>query len=945
MSDPSRAARRPHLEDECTAPLDAFARFTEASSHTTDALSLARLARDVLRTVLGEVHVVYYELHQDRWQGLIFTEGMDETFVQTARQGFPSNAPGFQKPFQVHQVVFFDSWDAGREGLENTDMYRAGAMYPYSHHGVPRRLLTIGVLNQDRWTDRERGVFRAVGRSLELAFERARLQATRDPHTRQLADQAAALEAFTAFTELVATETDILRVSRKAYEVMDARFVEYSSAYYELHDGFWKALTWKNLTAEQVSMLRTGLPEAVPSFAQAVHTRQPVFIDGWDATREGIENTDVFGQACIYPLLVGDEVRGLFTVGLRVGEQWQERDRGLMRALGRSLTLALERTEQARRLEQERAAVEQRNKALEAFEDLSRDLSLETDPYVLVQRAQEIVLRWLPDGVATYYELDGRVFRLKSLTGSLRNPELQQMLEAGLPYESAGNLRFPFETREAYYQQHYDQTTDDLARVVGHIQASAALPVLVAGEVHGIFGIGLFSTAAAWSAVDRALLETASRSLGLALERAQSVAQLEAKNAEVQARNQVLSAFEEWTRDLALSTDPDALIQQAQAQLYELLPIQATVYYEREGELWFVRSMLGGYGSDGRKRAHEAGLPHEQTGNLRVPFETGEVLYLDPYDLATDGLEKHMTHVTATAMLPLRESGRVRGILSVALFGGAEWTATDRAVIETMGRSLELALDRASKTAQLEQERAQLTLRTASLAAANEELEAFAYSVSHDLRTPVRHIAGFNELLRKSFGGTLDPKAARYLTVVDEAAQRMNALIDAMLDLSRTSRLPLRLGPVDLGALVQQVRLEFDPDLLGREVRWEVQALPLVMGDHDMLRQVMLNLLSNALKYSGTRDVSVIRVWAEERAGETAVFVADNGVGFDARYADKLFAVFQRLHRQEEFEGVGWDSRMCAGSCSGTGARCSRRATLVGSNVRVHAPDHAMKGA
>ncbi|MFD1734436.1 ATP-binding protein [Deinococcus malanensis] len=160
--------------------------------------------------------------------------------------------------------------------------------------------------------------------------------------------------------------------------------------------------------------------------------------------------------------------------------------------------------------------------------------------------------------------------------------------------------------------------------------------------------------------------------------------------------------------------------------------------------------------------------------------------------------------------------------------------------------------------------------------------------------------------------------------------------IDAMLNLSRTSRLPLRLGPVDLGGLVGQVRQEFEPDLLGREVHWNIQELPLVMGDHDTLRQVMLNLLGNALKYTRTRDVTAIRVWVEERAGETAVFVEDNGVGFDARYADKLFGCFSDCTVTRILRAWEWTSRPCAGSCSGMRVRCSRPASLEKGDVRVH---------
>ncbi|WP_052326692.1 sensor histidine kinase [Deinococcus peraridilitoris] len=308
--------------------------------------------------------------------------------------------------------------------------------------------------------------------------------------------------------------------------------------------------------------------------------------------------------------------------------------------------------------------------------------------------------------------------------------------------------------------------------------------------------------------------------------------------------------------------------------------------------------MLGEYGNDQLRRAHEKGLLHASTGNLRTAYETGRTYFQDVYNTQSDQLEEHMSHVTATAMVPLNTSRGMRGIVGLAKFGRSGWPATERTIIETVGRSLALALDRAEKVAELAQERA-------SLMVANDELESFAYSVSHDLRTPVRHITGFSNLLRGSLEGKLDAKASRYLDVVDQAAGRMNSLIDAMLELSRTSRQPLRLGWVDLGALVASVRMELEMGDQERQTIWQTGNLPLVSGDQDLLRQVLLNLLSNALKYARDRNPAVIEVWAQEHPEEWAVFVRDNGVGFDPRYQGKLFGVFQRLHRAEEFEGTG----------------------------------------
>ncbi|PYE50962.1 sensor histidine kinase [Deinococcus yavapaiensis] len=223
-------------------------------------------------------------------------------------------------------------------------------------------------------------------------------------------------------------------------------------------------------------------------------------------------------------------------------------------------------------------------------------------------------------------------------------------------------------------------------------------------------------------------------------------------------------------------------------------------------------------------------------------------------------------------------------------------------------RNADLARERellSEQTTVLARERELLKEQTAALAHANEELEAFAYGVAHDLRTPLRHIASFNALLRTSLGSGVNEKSARYLQVVDQAAARMSKLIDAMLELSRTSRQPLRMGLVDFGALVASVREELEAEAPERPVTWHVEPLPLMLGDSDLLRQVMLNLLANAVKYTRVQARAVIEVRVEEHPEEWRVLVRDNGVGFDSKYADKLFNVFQRLHRQEDFEGTG----------------------------------------
>jgi signal transduction histidine kinase len=195
--------------------------------------------------------------------------------------------------------------------------------------------------------------------------------------------------------------------------------------------------------------------------------------------------------------------------------------------------------------------------------------------------------------------------------------------------------------------------------------------------------------------------------------------------------------------------------------------------------------------------------------------------------------------------------------------------------------------------------------RTAQLEAANRELEAFSYSVSHDLRAPLRHVQGFVDLLRKSAGPALPAESRRYLEIITQSARQMGQLIDDLLVFSRMGRADLQLEAVDLAALLQETIAGLQHETAGRNVRWRQGPLPMVRGDRRMLRQVLVNLVSNAIKYTRPRDPAEIAIGATNGSGEVVVHVRDNGVGFDMQYADKLFGVFQRLHADDAFEGTG----------------------------------------
>jgi len=191
------------------------------------------------------------------------------------------------------------------------------------------------------------------------------------------------------------------------------------------------------------------------------------------------------------------------------------------------------------------------------------------------------------------------------------------------------------------------------------------------------------------------------------------------------------------------------------------------------------------------------------------------------------------------------------------------------------------------------------------LARSNKELEAFSYSVSHDLRAPFRHIVGYAEMLKEKYGEKLDDKAGRYINVIIESAESAGKLVDDLLGFSQMGRMTIVPIRIDMNRLVDEVRDVLDADTEGRSIDWDIKALPPIHGDPGMMRQVMQNLVSNAVKYTRRREIAQIRIDSRETGSETIFTVRDNGVGFDMAYVGKLFGVFQRLHRVEDYEGTG----------------------------------------
>jgi PAS domain S-box-containing protein len=242
----------------------------------------------------------------------------------------------------------------------------------------------------------------------------------------------------------------------------------------------------------------------------------------------------------------------------------------------------------------------------------------------------------------------------------------------------------------------------------------------------------------------------------------------------------------------------------------------------------------------------------------------------------------------ATGSPLLDKDGVLRG--AVLAFRDITQRKTDELEIRKLNEDLE---DRIAK-------------RTEQLEATSRELEAFSYSISHDLRTPLRHIAGFARILVNDFGPVMAVEAREHLQHIEDAVHRMGLLVDALLKMAVLRRQPLRLSQSELNPIVDEVISMLKPDCVGRDVEWRVAKLPALDCDPILMAQVFQNLLGNALKYSGGRAKAVIEVDSIQRPGKPAIiFVRDNGAGFNMKYAERLFGVFQRFHTESEFEGTG----------------------------------------
>jgi len=273
--------------------------------------------------------------------------------------------------------------------------------------------------------------------------------------------------------------------------------------------------------------------------------------------------------------------------------------------------------------------------------------------------------------------------------------------------------------------------------------------------------------------------------------------------------------------------------------------------------------------------------------------------------LTTVSLEEPVWQ-SGAAIFPIRVQGTTVGLVECR---NEKKPPRDEEVIQVMeaiAAQIGQFVERKRSDREIRRVNRDLRDREDQLHAANKELEAFSYSVSHDLRAPIRHISGFVQLLARRSGNALDDQGRRYLHIISNSCAKMGELVDDLLSFSRMGRADMLRGRVDLNGIVRQIIDELAPAASGRTVQWTIGTLPEVIGDSAMLRIVLTNYISNAIKYTQKQDNPAIEIGSSTDANsEFVIFVKDNGAGFDMKYAAKLFGVFQRLHRDDEFEGTG----------------------------------------
>ncbi|GGS28905.1 ATP-binding protein [Deinococcus knuensis] len=604
----------------------------------------------------------------------------------------------------------------------------------------------------------------------------------------------------------------------------------------------------------------------------------------------------------VLPLLLGDHPLGALTVDFQEPHHFTDPEIRFLRSLTAQCAVALDRAqlrqELEARVEARTAELEGERAALDAFVAYKEAVGAESDVRVLAGQAIRVVQAGLQHVSAAYYELEGGWWKARVWSEDVA-PDVAAEIQAGVP-EDAPDFSSAARSQTAVFADGWNADANDLPST-GTYGAVALLPLTVNGETRSLFAVGT-QDARIWSDREKALVRAVTRGLGITLERTEITRQLQARNAELDARTQALEAFARLTQDLATHGDPHEFVRRAQEVTLSLLPPGYALYYEQDGAHWRNRVQVGSVGNDDLQAFIDAGPPVGHTPSVDVPWTTGQAYYQDDYARGSDTPPEIVQHVNTVASLPVFRHGAVVGVLIAVLFDGRQWTPTDRVTLDTVVRSLGLALERAEQAGELRR-------RTEQLERSNAELEQFAYVASHDLQAPIRAVTSFAGIMERRYGSLLDERGQLYLRQIVTSGEHMKQLVDDLLTFSRVHTEPHEVLPVDSAAVFDRVAQRLQVDAPDAQVTRA--ALPTVRADALQLDQLLQNLISNGLKYRRPDVTSHVRVSAERDGPVWRFAVADNGIGIEPQYFGRIFEIFQRLHVRETYEGTGIGLAVC----------------------------------
>jgi PAS domain S-box-containing protein len=546
-----------------------------------------------------------------------------------------------------------------------------------------------------------------------------------------------------------------------------------------------------------------------------------------------------------------------------------------------------------RRVHERTQELEAQAMSLDAFAAFTEAVGTETDVLTLAQEAIAVLRTRFPDDTIGYYEPEGELWKLQVWTDA--PVEILKALQDGLPSDTP-MIRRILDARAPAFTDAWNADEEQLHGTTMYA-AVGGYPLTIDGQVRGILSIGRTRTAE-WTGRDRALFSAVGRSFTLALERAAQTTHIAAQRDALEARSRALEAFALLTKDLNVDADPVNLIRRAQEILMSLLPEGYTLYWQPEDTRWISRSQVGSLGHPELQGAVDAGLPRGQAATLDQCWTTRQAVFQDQYAQGADTAAHLVTHVQAAAMLPVLVNGVPHGMIGVGIFEQRQWTPMDEAVLKTVARSLGLALEGALSAQALKD-------RTRELERSNAELERFAYVASHDLQEPLRTITSFSELVERRYSSVLDERGRMYLGQIRKGSTRMKVLIDDLLVFSRLNAVREPYRATDLAGPLNEAltRLHAAVEESGAVIHHG--PLPVVTGDPSELAQLFQNLIGNAIKFRRADVPPEIHVQAVLEDAAWHVTVQDNGIGFEAQYADRVFGMFQRLHSRDQFEGTG----------------------------------------